>query len=63
MSEHPTAQRILVAIGIAVTSIAVSLPDGAAGSPRAIAMAIGTALIGAGVYLGAAEPKKPEEPT
>ena len=59
MSEHPTAQRILVAIGIAVTSIAVSLPDGEAGSPRAIAMAIGTACIGAGVYLGATKPEPP----
>ena len=56
MSEHPTAQRILVAIGIAASSISVSLPDGEPGSPRSIAMAIGTACIGAGVYLGATKP-------
>jgi len=48
--------RYLVAGGVALVSIGTALPDGAPGSSRSITTAIGIALIGSGVYLGAPKP-------
>ena len=61
MSHTPSDKEIriahyIVAAGIAVSAIAPALPDTVTGSPRSIATAAGIALIGVGVYLGAAKP-------
>ena len=52
-------QRALVAAGIFLGAVSVSLPDATPGAPRAIVQAVALGLVGAGVYLGAPKPEAP----
>ena len=50
--------KVLAACGLFSASLAAALPDGNAGSPRAVAIAVSTGLLAAAIYLGAPKPEE-----
>ena len=48
--------KALAAAGLFIGIVAPVLPDTMVGSPRSVAIAVGTALVAVAVYLGAAKP-------